>query len=405
MQNVLIEKPYKFVPPFHHRFLPTLVRDWGLFRGFLKKNEGVDSYEMRNANRLGDLVKEGHSVLVAPNHSRTADPLVMGFVAKEAKCLFYAMASWHLFNQGWFYRNAIRAMGAFSVNREGIDRQAIDMAVNCLQEAKRPLVIFPEGTTSRTNDRLMPILDGVAFIARTAAKKRLKRDGGKVFILPMCIKYSYEGNVVEACEPVLSEIEKRLSWRPQRDLPLLSRIRKIGEGLIALKELEHLGTVQKGELLDRREALIEHLLGPLEEKWLGSRSTDGIILRIKNLRMKLLPDLASGEVDQEERNRRWGELEETYLAQQLYCYPDNYLQEPTTVNRILETVERFEEDLTDKATVHGKLKAIIDIDEPIEVSPKRERGAKRDPLMVQLEDRLNFMIDSMVSESRTFEEG
>ena len=40
------------------------------------------------------------------------------------------------------------------------------------------LVIFPEGHISRTNDRLTPMLEGTALIARQAAKKRAK-DGGE----------------------------------------------------------------------------------------------------------------------------------------------------------------------------------------------------------------------------------
>ena len=69
----------------------------------------------------------------------------------------------------------VRLMGAFSVNREGLDRAAVDYAVNVLVEAKRPLLIFPAGTTSRTNDRLMALMEGPGFIARTAAKKRAKK--------------------------------------------------------------------------------------------------------------------------------------------------------------------------------------------------------------------------------------
>ena len=65
-------------------------------------------------------------------------------------------------------------MGAFSVYREGVDRQAINTAVDILVEGKRPLVIFAEGAISRHNDELMPLMDGTAFIARTAAKRREK---------------------------------------------------------------------------------------------------------------------------------------------------------------------------------------------------------------------------------------
>jgi hypothetical protein len=36
-------------------------------------------------------------------------------------------------------------MGAFSIKREGVDRQAIDTAIDVLVRADRPLVMFPRG--------------------------------------------------------------------------------------------------------------------------------------------------------------------------------------------------------------------------------------------------------------------
>ncbi len=66
-------------------------------------------------------------------------------------------------------------MGAFSIYREGVDRQSIDLAVEILATGERPLVIFPEGAVFRTNDRLQPLLDGVAFLARTLPRSGPKR--------------------------------------------------------------------------------------------------------------------------------------------------------------------------------------------------------------------------------------
>jgi 1-acyl-sn-glycerol-3-phosphate acyltransferase len=108
----------------------------------------------------------------------------MFHLAQETPCSMYAMASWHLFNNGWFTRFMVRLMGAFSVNREGLDKTAVDYAVNVLVNAERPLLIFPEGSTSRTNDKLMALMEGPAFIARTAAKRRAKKDGGHVVVHP-----------------------------------------------------------------------------------------------------------------------------------------------------------------------------------------------------------------------------
>ena len=76
-------------------------------------------------------------------------------------------------------------MGAFSIHREGLDRQAVDEAVNILHKAERPLLIFPEGISTRTNDHLMGFMDGPAFIARTAARRRAKDNLGQVVIHPV----------------------------------------------------------------------------------------------------------------------------------------------------------------------------------------------------------------------------
>src|SRR5690606_28791965 len=150
------------------------------------------------------------------NHCRYADPLALGYLARQAKTHVYAMASWHLFNQGWFYSFAIRRMGAFSIYREGVDKRAINTAIQILEDAERPLIVFPEGSVSRTNDRLHALLDGVAFIARTAAKRRAKQNPpGKVVIHPVGVKYCFQGDLKATLTPVLAMIEERLSWPEQ----------------------------------------------------------------------------------------------------------------------------------------------------------------------------------------------
>ena len=50
---------------------------------------------------------------------------------------------------------------------------------------------------------------------------------------------------------------------------------------------------------------------------------------------------------------RWlRQLADLYLAQQLHCYSGDYLADAPTPERLLETVERYEEDLTDTARPH-----------------------------------------------------
>jgi hypothetical protein len=67
---------------------------------------------------------------------------------------------------------------------------------------------------------------------------------------------------------------------------------------------------------------------------------------------------------------------------------------------VLEIIEKFEEDLFDRARRHGQLKVILQVGEAIEVSPERVRGAPIDPLMVQIEQSLQQMIATLAQESR-----
>src|SRR4051812_37149427 len=119
MQEVIVEKPYKFVRPYRTPLFSWFYRSLKLHAWYLGRAEKVTSHELRGLEHVQSSLRAGHGILLAPNHSRSADPLVMGWIAVEAKCNLYGLASWHLF-QNRFQRFFLRSMGAFSVNREGV---------------------------------------------------------------------------------------------------------------------------------------------------------------------------------------------------------------------------------------------------------------------------------------------
>jgi 1-acyl-sn-glycerol-3-phosphate acyltransferase len=402
MQAIIVEKPYVFVKPARTKIWSWLFQAIGLPDWILSRNEKVTSHALRGVEHLQASLAAGHGILLAPNHSRTADPVAMSWVASGAKCHVYGMASWHLFQsaiQAW----VLKSMGAFSVNREGVDRAAVNLAIEILATAERPLVVFPEGATSRTNDRLGPLLDGVAFIARAGAKKRAKlQAGGKVVIHPVAIKYLYQGPVEPVIHETLTRIEQRLSWEPQEALPMIERIVKVGSALLALKEIEHLGQAQAGTLSERMDHLTNHLLHPHERTWLGGEQAGAVFVRVKALRTKLLPDMVEGRLNAAERAQRWKVLADLYLAQQIGAYPPDYLATRPSIDRMLEIVEKFEEDLTDVPRPHGPTKAIIEIGAAMEVSTERDRHAEVDPLIANLEQALQAMLDRLALESPVY---
>ena len=216
MHSVVTDQPYEFVPPLQGRFWPRLLQrlvPWRLNQSF-----GVERVECEHLDRLRESEAAGHSILIAPNHCRPSDPLISVECCRRAGLLPYTMASWHLFREGWLQRFILRSIGGFSVYREGLDRQALHMAIEILEKGSRPLVIFPERVITRTNDRLLALMDGVSFIARSAAKKRaLESPPGKVVIHPVAIRYRFEGDLDAAVNETLDAIEQRLSWRPRRE--------------------------------------------------------------------------------------------------------------------------------------------------------------------------------------------
>ena len=211
--TVVFERPYKHVPPYRGNLWPSFIQRFRLVDRYLKHKEGVVGYECRHFDRMRASVDRGDGILLAPNHCRYADPLVLGWPAREIGVHLYAMASWHLFNQGRFDAFALRRMGAFSIYREGTDRAALETAIDILAVAERPLILFPEGTTNRTNDVLKPMLDGVTFIARTAARRRQKNVDGKVVVHPIALKYLCMGDVQAWTSKQLDVIEQRLGFQ------------------------------------------------------------------------------------------------------------------------------------------------------------------------------------------------
>jgi 1-acyl-sn-glycerol-3-phosphate acyltransferase len=390
MQNIVIDKPYVPIPPYHGKIWPwLLVR----YSPRLVRSCGITRTQCVHVERLRASIDAGHGILLTPNHSRDEDPLVLGALSRAVRSPFFIIASWHLFMQSKIKTFLLRRAGAFSIYREGVDRAAVNTAIEIIENAERPLVIFPEGFVSRTNDRINALLEGTGLIARSAAKKRAKMEPPrKVVVHPIALRYRFHGDIERAAAKVLEQIETRLTWRPRHGAPLYDRIVKVGAALLCLKEIEYLGAPQSGEIGERLARLIDAVLNPLEDEWADGAHDGTVNARVKRLRTAILPDMIKGDIDEAERQRRWKQLADVYVANQLYHYPADYVKSNPTPERILETIEKFEEDLTDKVSVHGEISATITVGEAIEVNPARESRGGPDPLLQQIESQWRQML-------------
>lgn len=390
MNSVVSDKPYVPVLPYHGTIWPRVLNLY--FPRYLRRRYGMAKVEIVGADKLRASISAGHGILITPNHCRDEDPFIISALAREVGQPCFVVASAHLFMHNKLQAFLLRRAGAFSIYREGMDKQAVQTSIEILETAERPLVIFPEGHISRTNDRLTPMLEGTALIARQAAKKRAK-ENKKVVVHPVATRYSFPFDVESAAARMLDEIETRLTWHPSRGLPIHERFKKVGAGLLALKELEYLGHTQEGTIAERISKLIDAILTPMETEWTNGNQDGHTVARVKRLRSAILPDMIKGELDESEKARRWRQLEDADLAQQLYHYPPDYITENGPKGRIIETVERFEEDLTGKVTVHGSVEAKVTVGDAIEVTTAREARGEADPLMAAIENQLRNMLE------------
>lgn len=398
MQRVVIDEPYEFVPPVYSDWWPWMLRFY--LRRYLRTAFGVHSVECRHVERLRASLAAGHSIMLTPNHCRLGDPVVLGILGMEADCHLFAMASWHVFKQSRFQTFMTRRMGAFSVLREGNDRQAIDTAIDILVDRQRPLIMFPEGAITRHNDLIEEMMEGPSFIARQAAKRlqKLEKPAG-VVIHPVAIRYAFQGDLASTLDPVLEHLERRLSWQPQKHLSIVDRIGKLGQALLTLRETETFGEARSGNLYERAEKLVGHLLDKLEAEWDISDKSGSVIARVKRIRTAILPDMVAGKVTPEERARRWRDLADAYYAQQLSHYPRDYiLREKNLPERVVETVERFEEDFTDHMRKNEPFHAIIQVGEAIPIGTQRSRDELGDPVMAEIRRQLQTMINELAAE-------
>lgn len=392
MHPVVLDQPYEFVPPYHGTFWPWILRK--LVPGYLRRSYGIEQLQFDGVERLQQSLSAGHSVLLAPNHCRPSDPLIATELCRRVGTTPYTLASWHLFMEGRLQRFILRRIGGFSVYREGLDRQALQASAEILQQARRPLVIFPEGVISRTNDRVLALMEGVSFIARTAAKRRAAaQTPGTVVVHPVAIRYHFHGDIKSAVGETLDSIERRLSWRPTHNLDLVARIYRVGEALLWLKEIEYFGRPQEGQIPVRLQRLIDQILTPMERELRNGKTESTTVARVKQLRMAILPDMIAEEMSDAEKERRWGQLADMYVAQQLGHYPPDYVRSNATTERMLETVERFEEDLNDVSRIHRPMSATVRVGTAIEVSSKRVRGTREDPVMTELDRQLRDLLE------------
>jgi 1-acyl-sn-glycerol-3-phosphate acyltransferase len=391
--------PYRFYPP---RIDPLWIRLGRLFIGRLLRHDfEVHAVEVAGLEQLTPLLGRGDGILITPNHCDNADAGVMFEVSRRAGRPFYFMAAYQLF-AGW-NRVHLPRLGAFPVDREGADLRAFKAGVEILAAGEHPLVVFPEGEVYHTADRLTPLRDGAAALAAAAVRKRAGA-GRTVWILPAAIKYRFleDHDPLPALVRLMTDLEARFTWWPRTGRDLVARIYSYAEGMLALKELEHYGEVHRGPIQGRIAALRASLLEQIEGRRLGKRGHGPDPVRVKESRRACLEALAVPGVTPEEAEALRRDLNDLFVVVQLYSYPEDYVKECPTVERVAETLMKFEQDVFGVSGMirpRGPRRASVRLGTPIDVAAAlRSAGKPRHAaaaLTTELERRIQELLDAL----------
>jgi 1-acyl-sn-glycerol-3-phosphate acyltransferase len=371
----------------------TLVRLMTpLRRRRLKRKMRIVDVEVRGSEQVRPLLDSGAGVLIAPNHPGEGDVDTICHVADRLGRPFHFMAAWQVFlENGVIARWVMRRHGTFSVDREGSDMRAFRHAVDILQGHRCPLVIFPEGECYYVNDRVMPFLEGPAAMAAAAARKVDR----PIAIVPCGIKFFYVTDPTPGLTAAMTRLEERMFWRPPRNQrPLAERIYRFAEAPLALKELEYLGHTRSGPLPERLKKLLDDVLSGVEKRH-DLPPGEALPGRLKRARQKAI-EAKEATTDSEARQRFEDDLDDLFLAAQIYSYPGDYVAEQPSIERIADTIKKFEEDVLGRfrPKPHGERRAVVAFGAPITVSGDRKKGLATE-LTSQMEAAVQGLLDSI----------
>jgi 1-acyl-sn-glycerol-3-phosphate acyltransferase len=391
--------PYKFYPPRLQPICLWLARR--MARKMVHDHQWVEEIDFAGIDAIRPLLGRGDGVLIAPNHTDHADSYMMFELSRRVSLPFYYMAAYQIFqgrNQ-WF----LPRIGVFPVDREGSDLTAFKTGVDILARGTHPL--FPEGEIYHLGDRVTPLREGALALAATAAK-RLAEKGKTVWAVPVGIKYRYldSHDPTPALHDLMDELERRASWWVDRDRDLVERIYHFAVGMLHLKEYEYLGEPQRGALTERIVALREHILRGVACRRMpeGKRRTACAALdvpeRVKELRRACLVALADSKTTPDQAAALRKDLHDLFVAVQSYCYPGDYVRQCPTLERIAETLAKFEEDFLGVYEVRprGPRRAVIRIGTPIDVGARLSAAGKPRLAVPALTTALEGQIQSLL---------
>ena len=201
----------------------------------------------------------------------------------------------------------------------------------------------------------------------------------------------------------MDQLEQHLFLRPEKNATLARRIYRFAEALLALKEIDYLGSSRAGTVRERINFLTSALLDRLEKAHGITTPEKNVPERVKRLRQIIIPQIHKAERKKQAPTSLQQDMDDLFFVIQLYSYPSNYISESSSIERIAETIDKFEEDVfdADYPSIHGKRRVTIRFGEPIEVNPQGGGRADVARLTADLQSAVQLQVDRLNGQHKT----
>ena len=400
-------RPHAFRPPRENRFIGWISKRIAArtVRRKLKVTETrIDDTDL---DRLRGL--RGARCLLMCSHSGGFEPYVVMALSRRIGIDCYYLAAIEAFERhpfiGWFMQRA----GAYSVIRGAADRPSFKTTRRILAEAKRWLVIFPEGQTVWQNDTVIPFQEGVTQLAFKGYEDACRNDpDASLHCVPMAVKYAYLGNMDAEIEASLLRLESQLlAPEADRSGSTVRRLRRLSEAVLKANEKKHGVTPAAGDALDARiQRMKETIVREIEMQLdLTPRADQDLLDRIRAC-FNAVDAIVNGPAEalpyeekllQERRDAARDLYEDLWRVLQFVAIYEGYVRELSTVERLLDVLCLLEMEVFNERRIWGPRRCIIKVGDPVNLRDydpayrENKRGTVRDVSLL-LESRVRSML-------------
>ena len=381
--------PYKYFPPKPNRLVAWLGEQGNKRFHLPGPMHLMESVQVENYQALKDINRQhGARLLLLPNHSTHSDPQIMIEACRQVGLWSFFMAAYDVFERDSKVAWMMQRMGAFSVNRDGSDRQSLKDAIETVIDGRYALTVFPEGNVYLMNDRVTPFLDGPAYIAMKAQQEM--KESGRIFAVPVSIKVTHVTDARHTVEQMLLDMAQKLGVEFD-DEAIVAKVHKVGIAMVQ-RNLKMRGFLPPNPDYSDLPGLLrqsaELILTRLEEKiGVEPKKPDDLMDRFRGVRREIHKVRADPEREIDHAVAAiWAD--EAIVAFRILSYAGNYLSVKPTLDRVGETVEKLQEDLYGKGVPpYAKRTAYVRFGDPIDVSEQLAAAAKPRLAMAALTDQ------------------